>query len=90
MPSIRTTTSSPSSTSRRTRSSSNSATAMVVVGGLVEGRGDHLSLRHAALPVGNLLRALVGQEHEELHLGVVGNYRLRGLLQDRGLSRFRR
>src|SRR3712207_4042620 len=62
----------------------------VVVGGLVEGRGDDLGLLHAALPVRDLLRALVGEHHEELGLGVVGGDRLRYLLQDRGLARLGR
>src|SRR5215203_344443 len=58
----------------------------VVVGGLVEGRGDDLGLLYAALPVGDLLRALVGEHHEEFGLGVVGCDGLGYLLQDRRLA----
>src|SRR5215218_5823342 len=58
----------------------------VVVGWLVEGRGDYLGLLHAPLPVGNLLWALVCEHHEELHLRVVGGDGLGYLLQDRRLA----
>jgi hypothetical protein len=62
----------------------------VVLGGLVEGRGDDLGLLHAALPVGDLLRTLVGQDDEELDLRVVGGDGLGYLLEDRGLTGLRR
>src|SRR5215211_5914788 len=62
----------------------------VVVGGLVECRGDDLGLLYTALPVGDLLRALVGEHHEEFGLGVVGRYGLGYLLEDRGLAGLRR
>src|SRR5215212_4152533 len=62
----------------------------VVLGGLVEGRGDDRGLAHAPLPVGDLLRALVGQEDEELGLRIVHRDALRYLLEDRGLTGLRR
>src|SRR5215210_5826802 len=58
----------------------------VVIGGLVEGRGDYLGLLHAPLPVGDLLRALVCEHHEELGLGVVGGDGLGYLLKHGGLA----
>src|SRR5918997_1253563 len=62
----------------------------VVVGGLVEGRGDDLGLLYTALPVGNFLGALVREHHEEFGLGVVGRDGLGYLLEDRGLAGLRR
>src|SRR5918995_5055323 len=56
------------------------------VGGLVERRGDDLGLLYAALPVGDLLGALVGEHDEEFGLGVVGGDGLGYLLEDRGLA----
>src|ERR671910_536812 len=56
------------------------------VGGLVERRGDDLGLLYAALPVGDLLGALVGEHDEEFGLGVVGGDGLGYLLEDRGLT----
>jgi hypothetical protein len=52
-----------------TRSRTKLGDGDVVVGGLVEGRGDDLGLLHAALPVGDLLGPLVGEHHEELGSG---------------------
>src|SRR5918998_3446707 len=62
----------------------------VVVGGLVEGRGDDLGLLYAALPVGDLLRALVGEHHEELGIRVVGGDGLSYLLENSRLARLGR
>jgi hypothetical protein len=62
----------------------------VVLGGLVEGGSNHRRLLYAALPVGDLLGALVGQDDEELRLRVVHGDGLRDLLEDRGLPRLGR
>src|SRR5215211_7517073 len=62
----------------------------VVVGGLVEGRGDDLGLLHAALPVGDLFGALIGEHNEQPDLGVVGRDGLGYLLEDRSLAGLRR
>ena len=61
----------------------------VAGGGLVEGRGDHLAL-HRALHVGDLFRALVDQQHDQHHLGVVLGHRVRDRLQQHGLAGARR
>ena len=54
-------------------------------GRLVEGRGDDLAV-HRALHVGDLLRALVDQQHDQIALGVIGGDRLRDILQKHGLA----
>ncbi len=52
----------------------------------IEGRGHDLA-PDGALHVGDLLGALVHQQAEEVHLGVVRGDRLADLLEDRGLAR---
>jgi hypothetical protein len=61
----------------------------VVLGGLVEGRGDDLALDRA-LHVGDLLGSLVDEQHDEVDVGVVGGDRVGELLEDRRLARLRR
>src|SRR3546814_441237 len=64
----------------------------VLLAGAVERRADHrgaLALE-PALHVGDLLRALVDEQHEEVDLGVVALDRPGDLLHDRGLARLRR
>ena len=56
----------------------------VAVGGFVERRADHLAL-HGSLHVGDLLRPLVDEKHDQVDLGVIGRDRVRDLLQDDGL-----
>ncbi len=57
----------------------------VARGGLVEGGRDHLAL-HRALHVGDFLRALVDQEHDQVAVGVVGGDRLGDVLEDDRLA----
>jgi hypothetical protein len=64
------------STSRRALSITMSATCTWRVGRLVERRRDHLGA-HVALHVGDLLGALVDQEHDQVRLGVVLRDRVR-------------
>ena len=47
----------------------------VARGGLVEGRGDHFAA-HGALHVGDFFRALVDQQHDQVHVRVVVRDRL--------------
>ncbi len=61
----------------------------VAVGGLVEGRGDHLAL-HAALHVGDFLGSFVDQQDDQEYLGVVIGDRLGDVLQQHGLTGARR
>ena len=62
-----------------------SETAGVVVGRHVEGGGDDLAA-DGALHVGDLLGALVHEQAEEVHLGVVGGDGLADALEHRGLA----
>ena len=55
---------------------------------LVEGRGDHPAA-HALLHLGDLLRPLVDQQHDQLHITVVGGDRVGDVAQDRGLPGLR-
>ena len=57
--------------------------------GLVEGRGDDLAL-HGARHVGDLLRALVDQQHDQVALGMVALDRAGDVLQDHRLAGARR
>ena len=57
----------------------------VVLGGHIEGRGHDVAL-DGALHVGDLLGALVDEQADEVHLGVVRGDRLADALQDRGLA----
>ena len=57
----------------------------VAGGGLVEGRGDDLGL-HGPLHVRHLFRALVDEQHDEHHLGVVLGDGVRDVLQDHRLA----
>ncbi len=59
----------------------------VPLGGLVEGRGDHLAV-HAALHVRDFLGALVDQQHDQVDVRRVDRDRVRHLLQDHRLSGF--
>ena len=61
----------------------------MVVGGAIEGRGDDLALDRA-LHVGDFLGALVHEHHHEVNLGVVLRDRISNLLEDDGLTGFRR
>ena len=61
----------------------------MVVGGAIEGRGDNLALDRA-LHVGDFLGALVHEHHHEVNLGVVLRDRISNLLEDDGLTGFRR
>ncbi len=61
----------------------------VARGRLVEGRGNHLALDRA-LHVGDFLRPLVDQQHDEEHLGVIGGDGVRDVLQQHGLAGARR
>ena len=54
-------------------------------GRLVEGGTDDFAL-HRALHIGNFLGALVDQEHDQNHLGVVGGNRIRQPLQQHRLA----
>ncbi len=56
---------------------------------LVEGRGHHFAL-HRALHVGDFLRPLVDQQHDQIALGVIGGDRVRDVLQQNGLAGARR
>ena len=56
---------------------------------LVEGRGNHLAL-HRALHVGDFLRPLVDQQHDQIGLGMIGGDRMRDVLQQHGLAGARR
>ena len=57
----------------------------VVLARLVERAGDH-GADDRTLHVGDFLRALVDEQHEEVHLGVVGGDRVGELLEDGGLA----
>ncbi len=57
----------------------------VPLGGLVEGRRDDLPL-HGALHVGDFLRPLVDEQHDEEHLGMVPRHRLRNALEQHRLA----
>ena len=61
----------------------------VARGRLVEGRGHHLAL-HRALHVGDFLRPLVDQQHDQIALGMVGGDGVRDVLQQHGLAGARR
>ena len=61
----------------------------VARGRLVEGRGHDLAL-HRALHVGDFLRPLVDEQHDEVALGMVGGDRLRDVLQQHRLAGARR
>ncbi len=56
---------------------------------LVVGRGDHLGV-HRSSEVGDLLRALVYQQHDYLHILVVGCHRVGDLLENGCLASARR
>ena len=56
---------------------------------LVEGRGDHLALDRA-LHVGDFLRPLVDQQHDQVAFGVVGGDRVGDVLQQHRLAGARR
>ena len=56
---------------------------------LVEGRGDHLAL-HRALHVGDFLRPLVDQEHDQIAFRVIVRDRVGDVLQQHGLAGARR
>ena len=56
---------------------------------LVEGRRDDLAL-HRALHVGDLFRPLVDEQHDEVHLGVIGGDRVGDRLQQHRLAGARR
>ena len=58
-------------------------------GGLVEGGADHLAA-HAALHVGDFLRTIVDQQHDERDLRVVGGDGVGDALQEHGLAGVRR
>ena len=57
----------------------------VTVGGLVEGRGDDLGIDGAG-HVGDLLGALVDEQHHDVCLGVVGGYGVGNVLHEDGLT----
>ena len=61
----------------------------VARGRLVEGRGDHLAL-HRARHVGDFLRPLVDQQHDQVAFRMVGGDRVRQVLQHHGLAGARR
>ncbi len=61
----------------------------VTRGRLVEGRRHDLAL-HRALHVGDLLRALVDEQHDQVALRMVGGDRMRDVLQQHGLAGARR
>ncbi len=61
----------------------------VARGRLVEGRGDDLAL-HRALHVGDFLRPLVDQQHDEIALRMIGGDALRDVLQQHGFAGARR
>ena len=56
---------------------------------LVEGRGDDLSL-HRTLHVGDFLRPLIDQQHDQVALGMIGCDRVRDVLHQHGLAGARR
>src|SRR5690606_27561984 len=60
----------------------------VARGRLVEGRGDDLAA-HGALHLGHFLRALVDQQHDQVHVRVVGRDRGGDLLHHHRLARLR-
>ncbi len=57
----------------------------MVIGGHVEGRGHDLAL-NGALHVSDLFGALVDEQADEVHFGVVDRDRLANLLENRGLA----
>jgi len=57
----------------------------VIVGGHIEGRRHNLAL-DGTLHIGDLFGALVDEQADEVHLGVVNRDRLADLLEDRGLA----
>ncbi len=58
----------------------------VAGGRLVEGRADHLGGRHGPTHVGDLLRPLVDQQYDQVHVGVVPGNGVADLLQQDGLA----
>ena len=61
----------------------------VARGRLVEGRGDDLAL-HRALHVGDFLRPLVDEQHDQVALGMIGGDRVGDVLQQHRLAGARR
>ena len=61
----------------------------VARGRLVEGRGHHLAL-HGALHVGDFLRPLVDQQHDQVAFRMVGGDRMGDVLQQHRLAGARR
>ena len=59
----------------------------MVIGRHIEGRGHDLAL-DGALHVSDLFGALVDEQADEVHLGIVDRDRLADLLEDRGLAGF--
>ena len=57
----------------------------MVVGGHIEGRRHNLTL-DGTLHIGDLFGALVDEQADEVHLGVVNRDRLADLLEDCGLA----
>ena len=57
----------------------------MVVGGHIKGGGHDLAL-DGALHIGDLFGALVDEQADEVHLGIVNRDRLADLLEDRGLA----
>ena len=58
----------------------------MTLGRLVEGRGDDLGVDGAS-HVGNLLRALVDEQHHEVGLGMIGSDGVGDILHQDGLTR---
>ncbi len=61
----------------------------VAGGRLVEGRGDHLAVDRA-LHIGDLLGALIDQQHDQVNLGVIGGDGVGNVLQQHGFAGTRR